>query len=159
MAQEPSLDPRYAPQFQRGYDPARDPAPVRRGPMRLEGGPPPSAPRVPDPPRIVERPVEPAPTTHADAVAADAEDDLPSVRSRLEWAVLGVGVVLLVLAGVFFVGAIELSERYSGWLPGFEGQLWGAATNLLPGPLLIGGVLAIVAWIVLRAVSDGRRSS
>lgn len=147
------IDPRYAAQFQRGYDPARDPAPVRRGPMRLEGGPPPSAPRVPDPPPMVERPADPP-------VVAEVEHDEepPTVRSRLEWALMVSGVVLLVASGALFVGAVELQDRYAGWLPGFEGQLYGAATNQLPGPLLVGGVLAIVAWIVLRAVSAERRS-
>jgi hypothetical protein len=147
------IDPRYSAQFQRGYDPARHPAPVRRGPTRLEGGPPPSAPRVPDPPPVVERPVAPPA-----AVEVEPDDAQPSVRSRLEWALLGAGVVLLVAAGALFVGAVELQNRYSGWLPGFEGQLYGAATNQMPGPLLVGGVLAIVVWIVLRAVSADRGS-
>jgi hypothetical protein len=152
MAGSTDLDPRYAAQFQRGYDPARDPAPARRGPTRLEGGPPPTAPRVPDPPPIVERPVAPP-------VTAEVEpDEVPTVRSRFEWVLLGTGVVLLVAAGALFVGAVELQNRYSGWLPGFEGQLYGAATNQLPGPFLVGGVLAIVAWIVLRAVSAERGS-
>jgi hypothetical protein len=152
MAQEPRLDPRYDPQFQRGFDPARDAAPVRRGPMRLEGGPPPTAPRVPDPPPLVER--EPDPP----ALEVDIEEEAPPARPRLEWALLGTGIVLLVAAAMLFVGAVELSDRYSGWLPGFEGQLYGAATSQLPGPLLVGGVLAIVAWIVIRAVSAERRS-
>lgn len=147
------IDPRYAAQFQRGYDPVRDPAPIRRAPTRLEGGPPASAPRVPDPPPIVERLADPP-------VVAEVEHDegSPTVRSRFEWALLGAGVVLLVAAGALFMGAVELQDRYAGWLPGFEGQLYGAATNQLPGPLLVGGVLAIVAWIVLRAVSAERSS-
>lgn len=155
MAQEPRLDPRYDPQFQRGYDPARDPAPVRRGPMRLEGGPPPSAPRVPPPPPAVERPVAPP------VVVVDAEPDeeMPTVRSRLEWALLGTGLVLLVAAGALFAGAVQQYDRYAGWLPGLEGQLYGAATSQLPGPLLVGGILAIVAWVVVRAVAAERRSS
>lgn len=151
------IDPRYAAQFQRGYDPARHAAPERRGPVRLEGGPPATAPRVPDPPPLVESRRD----VPAAAVAqADEPDERPSiVRSRLEWALLGVGVLMLVLATVLFVGAVELNDRFSGWLPGFEGQLYGAATSQLPGPLLVGGVFAIVAWIVLRAVSAERRSS
>jgi hypothetical protein len=154
MTDDAGIDPRYAAQFQRGYDPATDAAPIRRGPVRLAGGPPPTAPRVPDPPPVAERhPGEPA-------VRAEPEpDDLPPVpRSRLEWALLGGGVALLVAAGALFVGAVQLFDRYSGWSPSFEGQLWGAATDQLPGPLLLAGVLAVVAWIVLRAISADRRS-
>lgn len=154
MADESGIDPRYAAQFQRGFDPTRDAAPARRGPVRLEGGPPPTAPRVPDPPPIVERhPAEPP-------VAADppSEGQLPAARSRLEWALLGAGLAFLVAGGMLFAGAVELADRYSGWAPGFEGQVYGAATDLLPGPLLVAGVVAIVAWIVLRAISADRRS-
>jgi hypothetical protein len=149
------IDPRYAAQFQRGYDPARHAVPERRGPVRLEGGPPPTAPRVPDHPPLVEQRRD---LEHVEPVAEPVEPH-PTVRSRLEWALLGTGILLLVVAAVLFRGAVELSERYSGWLPGFEGQLYGAATAELPGPLLVGGVVAIVAWIVLRAVSAERRST
>jgi len=154
MADDAGIDPRYAAQFQRGYDPTTDAAPIRRGPVRLGGGPPATAPRVPDPPPVVERHLgEPA-------VRAEPEPDerAPTPRSRLEWALIGGGVVLLVAAGALFVGAVQQFDRYSGWSPGFEGQLWGAATDQLPGPLLLAGVLAIVTWIVLRAVSADRRS-
>jgi hypothetical protein len=157
MSDGSGIDPRYAAQFQRGYDPARHAAPERRGPVRLEGGPPATAPRVPDPPPLVETRRE----VPAAVVAETDEPDEPvsNVRSRLEWALLGAGVLMLALATVLFIGAVQLYDRYLGWLPGFEGLLYGAATSQLPGPLLVGGVLAIVAWIVLRAVSAERRSS
>lgn len=147
------IDPRYAAQFQRGFDPAKHAAPpLRRGPERLTGGPAPTAERVPDPPRIVER-------AEVEPVAMPQLDESPRPRrSRLEWALLGGGVALLFVAGGLFVGAVRLSERYSGWTPGFAGHLYGAATDQLPGPLLVAGVLAIVAWIVLRAISADRRS-
>ncbi|MGB3909767.1 MAG: hypothetical protein WBL06_04785 [Pseudolysinimonas sp.] len=154
MAENAGIDPRYAAQFQRGYDPTTDAAPSRRGPVRLEGGPPATAAPVPDPPPLAERhPVEPA-------VRAEPEPDdhPPAPRSRLEWALLGAGVALLVAAGALFVGAVQQFDRDSGWLPGFENQLYGAATDQLPGPLLVAGVLAIVTWIVLRAISADRRS-
>jgi hypothetical protein len=150
---EAEVDPRYAAQFQRGYDPTRDAAPARRGPVRLEGGPPPTAPRVPDPPAVVER--RPAATA---PVAAASDEPLATARSRLEWALLGVGVAMLVAAVALFVGAVQQTDRYSGWSADFPGYLWDAATDQLPGPLLVAGVLAIVAWIVLRAVSAERRS-
>lgn len=151
---EAEIDPRYAAQFQRGYDPTRDAAPVRRGPVRLEGGPPPTAPRVLDPPPVVERQPADAPPP----AAVEPDEPLTTTRSRLEWTLLGVGVALLVSAVGLFVGAVQQMDRYSGWAPDFTGYLWDAATDQLPGPLLLAGVLAIVAWIVLRAVSAERRS-
>jgi hypothetical protein len=154
MAEDSGIDPRYAAQFQRGFDPTRDAPPVRRGPVRLEGGPPPTAPRVPDPPPVVERRVEPGVS-----VPDEAAEDLPQLRSRLEWALLGTGVVLLVLAAVLFSAAVELYSRYTGWGSDFGSQLWGAAANVLPGPLLVGGVAAITAWLVLRGLTGGGRSS
>jgi hypothetical protein len=154
MADDAGIDPRYAAQFQRGYDPERDGAPIRRGPVRLEGGPPPTAPRVPDPPRIEER----HPVESPDPVESHAEPPQAAPRSRLEWALLGAGIALLAVAGMLFVGAVQLSERYTGWQPGFAGQLYGAATDQLPGPLLLAGTVAISAWIVLRSLSADRRS-
>lgn len=149
MADE--IDPRYAAQFQRGYDPVRHAPQVPRGPVRLEGGPRPTAERVPDPPPVVERHVAPP-------VAVDVEDEVPRNRSRLEWVLLGTGMAQVVLAAVLFVGAVELAVRYTGWTSDFEGQLYGAATSQLPGPLLVGGLVAIIAWIVLRVVTGERRS-
>lgn len=153
MADDAGIDPRYAAQFQRGYDPARDAAPDRRGPVKLEGGPQPTAPRVPDPPRIAEPPVEPV-----IAAADEPEEDGPQRRSRLEWALLATGAALL-LATVLFVGAVELYSRYTGWGSDFASQVYGAAANVLPGPLLVGGVAAITAWLVLRGLTGGGRSS
>lgn len=151
MADDSGIDPRYAAQFQRGFDPAQHPVPpVRRGPEPLAGGPAPTAERVPDPPPMVPR-AEPEPV-------AVPDESLPTPRSRLEWALLGGGVALLVAAGALFVGAVQLQARYSGWSPGFEGHLYGAATEVLPGPLLVAGVIAIVLWVVLRVISADRRS-
>jgi hypothetical protein len=151
MADDSGIDPRYSAQFQRGYDPARHAAPERRGPVRLEGGPPATAPRVPDPPPVVERrEVAPAPV--------EVEDDLPTTRSRLEWALLLTGLGLIVVAGALFVAAVELAARYTGWTSDFEGQLYSAATSQLPGPLLVGGVVAIIAWIAVRVLTRERRS-
>ncbi len=152
MADGSNIDPRYAAQFQRGFDPAQDAAPpVQRQPVRLEGSPPPTARRVPDPPPLNE-----SPPVETLTVAAEGEGLPLSGRPRLEWALLGVGGVLLAFAAMLFAGAVE--ARDSGLGTGIEDQLYSTLTSQLPGPLLVGGVLAIVLWIVLRAVFSGRRS-
>jgi hypothetical protein len=149
------IDPRYAAQFQRGYDPVRDAPPVRRRPVRLEGGPPATAPRVPDPPSLVER-QDVAPMSVE--VGAELEQTLPTTRSRLEWALLVTGVGLIVVGAALFVASVELAARYTGWSSDFESQLYSAVTSQLPGPLLVGGVVAVIAWIAVR-VATGERSS
>ncbi len=80
---DPGIDPRYAAQFQRGYDgPVLTQPPTtatthstRLAPLRIEGGPPATAARIPDPPHVVARAIadeepvdvdepEPAPHRH-----------------------------------------------------------------------------------------------
>jgi hypothetical protein len=148
------IDPRYAAQFQRGFDPARHsavPPLAPTGPRRIDSGPPPVVRVVPPAPAVVERPVAPPVAAEADPPAAELDEPAPS-RPRTEWAVLVVGVALLGLAAVLFWGAVEASVRYQGPGPGFEQQFYALAIGTLPGPLLVGGVLAVCLWIALRAV-------
>lgn len=166
-AADSGIDPRYAAQFQRGFDPATHTAapvtgsPVRRSSNWIEGGPPPTAQRVPDPPRIAERPpVTTAPVVESAAEAADdAEDELDVVaRPRTEWAVLGAGVALIVVAvGLFWTWASEQADMYGGGYSfDVPSQLRAMALSSLPGPLFVAGIVAIVLWIVLRSVAPRR---
>lgn len=143
MAHGSDIDPRYAAQFQRGFDPAQQTAPpARRGPVRPEGGPPP----------IAEEPSAETPV----ATVSEAEELIPPSRPRLEWALLVVSGALLALAAMLFAGAVE--ARDSGLGTGIEDQLYGTLISQLPGPLLVAGVLGIMLWIVLRAAFPGRGS-
>jgi hypothetical protein len=163
MATDSGIDPRYAAQFQRGFDPAQHTVEVPRdyrGPVRIEGGPPPAVRRVPDPPRIAER--VPVPVLQRDEPEAGAEEDadLP-VRPRAEWAVLGAGVGMIVVAiGLFWAWAEDQARGFYG--PSsydVPSQLRTLALSGLPGPLLVAGVVAVVLWIVLRSLDapGGRR--
>lgn len=182
MPTDSEFDPRYAPQFQRGFDPVRhagaivrDPVVAHHGPTRLAGGPATVAQRVPDPPPLAERP-EPgdprfavaspsaerpsaerqhAEPPHAEqsAPALDADEaGLPVPRPRAEWALLITAAVLLALAGILIWGSLDVTRMYQGYGPGLGDQLYVVAIERLPGPLLVGGVLALCLWIVLRAV-------
>lgn len=162
MATDSGIDPRYAAQFQRGFDPARHVAeqmPDPRGPLRISNGPLSVAQRVPAPPPMAERPVIQPPRVERAAVPHPAADDLPAdepdyapLRPRLEWAVLVVGLGMLALAVLLFLGSVDMSTRYSGVGPGFADQLYSLLANVLPGPLLVAGVVAVCLWIGLRAV-------
>lgn len=145
---ETGIDPRYAAQFQRGFDPAvHAPVKERRGPAPISPAPALVARRVPDPPPMVARTA--AVTVES---AAPLEDPLPIVRSRSEWALLAVGVVLLVVAGLLFWRSVEVSAMYSGVGPELSEQVSALAAGTLPGPLLVAGSVAIFLWIVLQAV-------
>ncbi|GHF26868.1 hypothetical protein [Pseudolysinimonas yzui] len=151
MADDARIDPRYAAQFQRGFDPARDASPVRRGPMRLEGGPPATAPRVPDPPR--KAPAQPV------EVPEDAEELTPAVApTRVastwwDWLLPGIGAVFIMIALMLLwsmatdTGAFYGSGVTSEWEVFLEQARW-----MLPSPLLTAGVVAITGGIVLQAV-------
>jgi hypothetical protein len=146
------IDPRYAAQFQRGFDPERDAAPLRRGPVRLEGGPPPTAPRVPDPPRMV--PVQPV-DVPADAGAPTPVAE-PPTRAALtwwDWLLPGIGAALIGIAFMLLWSMATDTTNFYGpgvndeWETFLEQARW-----MLPAPFLTAGVIAVTAGIVLQAV-------
>jgi hypothetical protein len=151
MADE--IDPRYAPQFQRGFDAAQHVAsPTRTGPVRLAGGPPPTAPRVPDPPPILEHPRVELP----EEVVTESDEPAAPGHPRLEWAVLGIGVALILgAAGLFWESATDVSIFGGTYIDPAQYALL-RLRGLLPGPLLAGGVLAVTAWLVVRAIGHRR---
>ena len=162
MVTDSGIDPRYAAQFQRGFDPSRhvaEPMPDPRGPLRISNGPLSVAHRVPAPPPMAERPVIQPPRVDRPVVPQPAAEEMPvdepeyaPLRPRLEWAVLVVGLGMLALAVVLFLRRVDVSTQYSGVGPGLGDQLSSIAADVLPGPLLLAGVVAVCLWIGLRAV-------
>lgn len=147
MADE--LDPRYAPQFQRGFDATQHAAsPTRTGPERLSGGPPPTAPRVPDPPPIAERERVELP----EEGVLESDGPTASSHSRLEWALLGVGVALILGAAALFWDSATDVSMFGGTFFDPQHYAFMLLRSSLPGPLLAGGVLAVTAWLVVRAI-------
>ncbi len=155
MADESGIDSRYAAQFQRGYDAALEQAPPAwRGPVRLEGGPPPSAPRVPDPPRMTP---DPAIAEELDALSptplAEADPPAPIPLTWWDWLlpVLGVGLIVIALMLLWTLGTDT-----SGYYGTRSNDEWATFVQqlryVLPGPLLTAGVLAVTGGIVLQAV-------
>ena len=146
------IDPRYAPQFQRGFDPARHAAPpARSGPVRLEGGPPPTAPRVPDPPRMTTAP------ELRETVAPDPElpepEPTPLARRWWDWLLPGLGVGLIVIALMMLWSfGTDGAQFYGGPSNDAWDFFFQQARYQLSGPLLIGGMVAVAAGVVLQAV-------
>jgi hypothetical protein len=169
MADDSGIDPRYAAQFQRGFDPsqhapatvATKAAPRPDAPLRLGGGPVTTAERIPDRPVPRDRPVavEPAASTSAptepDAVGGEPE---PQTRRPIwEWLLLGLGVAQFL--GAYVAVWSQWNSQTQGGLgfgPGLDGMLFYVFSSFLPGPLYLGGIVAVMLWIAVRAL--GRRA-
>jgi hypothetical protein len=147
---EPGIDPRYAAQFQRGYDPpTHAPAREHRGPAPIQAPGPPVTPRMVDAPPPVARPVAVEPVE----VTARPTDEAPiQRRPRTEWALLGVGILMLLLAAWLFSMTVQLTVSTTGAGPSVGEQTLALAADALPGPLLLSGVVALSLWLVLQAV-------
>jgi hypothetical protein len=148
------MDPRYAAQFQRGYDPTvHPPVRERHGPAPIQAPAPAVVRRVMDAPPAVARALEDQPADAPDFVPADP---VPVIRPRAEWALLGIGLVMLALSAWLFAKSVEFANLYSGVGPELDAQILSMASNTLPGPLLVAGFVAICLWIVLQAVRPRR---
>ena len=167
MADDSGIDPRYAAQFQRGFDPtqhtaapvARDAPPSRETPVRLAGGPVTTAVRVDDRPVPRPRPVVAEPPAPSAAVEPEEFDDDPATRRRpvAEWVLLGMAAVQFVAAYAALWLQWNSQNDGFGFGTGIDGMLLFVFMNSLPGPLFLGGVVALVLWVALRAVGRSSR--
>jgi hypothetical protein len=169
MADDSGIDPRHPAQFQRGYDPAATAAPLTAsptgpprhavGPPRLPGGPLPSADRVVE--RVTARVPEPRPATPMppapDAVSdeAAADEQAPRVVRWEEWGLLALAVVLVVPAVALIEATVTAASAAYSSTDASE-YAWMQIRAGLPGPLLVGAAVALVAWVVLRVVRKVR---
>jgi hypothetical protein len=156
MSDEPTVDPRYAAQFQRGYDgpvlapPHSAPADsTRSSPVRISGGPPSTAARVPDPPSLVA----PAPADE-EAVDVDDEPEAPAT-SWIEWLLPAVGALLLAVAVLLFWQSVTDTSAYLGTNSPGE-QVFADVRGTLPGPLFVAAFVAGSIGVMLRAVRPRR---
>lgn len=165
MADDSGIDPRYAAQFQRGFDPARHhaapvaprPREAADTPVRLPGGPAKAAQRVDETPRARTATVSAAPVEAGADPSAEAETDENRARPVVEWVLLGMSGLLLVVAGWLFARQVEMNG--TGFGPGGDGVLQYLLASTLPGPLIVGGVVGVLAWIGLRAAFPQPRGS
>ena len=166
MADDSGIDPRYAAQFQRGFDPtvhaaapvAPDVPAPRAAPVRLAGGPVTTAVRVADGPVPRTRPVvaEP-PVPSAEVEPVELEEDVPVRRPVAEWVLLGMSAVQFVAAyAALWLQWNSQSDGF-GFGTGIDGMLLFVFMNSLPGPLFLGGVVALILWVALRAAGRPSR--
>lgn len=150
------IDPRYAAQFQRGFD-GTTVGPLetadRAEPVHLGGGRPASAPRVvahpgpaPATPRVA------AVEAHAVASGEAAAEERPAWPERVLFG--GGGVLVFVAVWLF---AQALASATSSRSPADAAEaLWMWAQWALPGPALVGGVVALCGGLVLGALRTRR---
>jgi hypothetical protein len=143
-------DPRYDEQFRRGYDGPVVPPPVASVP--------PAAPPESTAARISASVPESVPEPVAvEPVGADRPRDVgvsrPFRRNPFAIGLLSAGILMLVV-GVWMI------ERSISPIATSEEQAVSQLESQLAAPLLTGGVIAIVAWLVLGAfaASAERRS-
>jgi hypothetical protein len=159
MPDDSRIDPRYAAQFQRGFDPATAPPAARSGSVRTD------APRKTVTPPPGEDDV--APPTQSDAQTTLDEQATPDEEATLDespgprltwwdWLLPAFGTVLVATALVLWWGF----ATDGGTIFGTGLDRWSAFVQLaryeLPGPLLIAGISAITVGIALRATKSRR---
>jgi hypothetical protein len=153
MPDDSRIDPRYAAQFQRGFDPATAPPAARSGSVRTD------APRKTVTPPPGEDDVAP-PTQSDEQTTLDEEatpDESPGPRlTWWDWLLPAFGTVLVATALVLWWGF----ATDGGTIFGTGLDRWSAFVQLaryeLPGPLLIAGIIAITVGIALRATKSRR---
>lgn len=156
MADDSGIDPRYAAQFQRGFDPARHAAADEpAGPRRLAGGPAAHAARVPDLPPLARR--DGTAGSAPDGSVDEAEPPAVVARApRSEWLLLGLGVLLTLASPLTIVLGLVTPGRYSGLSADLSAQVPRLLLDFAPGPLLAAGLLGVAAWIAVRAIRRSR---
>ena len=157
------IDARYAAQFQRGYNgpvlarPTTTTHSTRTSPVRIPGGPPATAERIPDPPSALERPDPTEQSVDADEPETPEGDEIIERHGALfEWALLGAGIALLTLAAAAFWSAATDISGYSSPYPSDLAVVIDTR-NRLPGPLLVSSVVALSAWLAVRALRPRSR--
>lgn len=147
------IDPRYAPQFQRGFDATQHVAPpARRGPARLAGGPSQTARRVPDPPPLTRAPEV------AEPDAEEAEQaSRPAPLTWWDWLLPAIGAGLILMALLLWGRLATDASLYFGSGPSGQWEVFlQQVSYMLPGPLLSAGILAVTGGLVLQAVRPRR---
>lgn len=154
------IDARYAAQFQRGYDgPVLAPQTTasthstRTAPVRIPGGPPANAARVPDPPPLISRLVGADEPVNEDPV--DVDEPEPPNTAWIEWSLLAVGVLLVAAAALVFWQSATDTRAFMGSYQPTE-QVFASVRGTLPGPLFVAGIVGLATGVILQALRPQR---
>ena len=149
-------DPGYDAQFRRGYDGPPVPPPVPPAPTAASAA---AARRSQHPAAPLEdsTPVEPPTDENPRVVGVVTDQEPEPVRRRNPWliALLAVGLVMLAVGG-WLVRLYATTTALNGYSP--DEQLQAFFQQQLSPALLTSGFVALIAWLVLGALTVKPRS-
>jgi hypothetical protein len=160
-------DPRFDPAFQRGYDGPEPELVVRPAPGVAEAVRDFTPPTHADAPAPAAERVTPAAAESAPGEAETIVDSPPDGsaqqprRNPFSVALLVSGLALIVigLAMIWSFATRQITVDETGTTFDVGSQALAILNYLLPPALLLGGVLALVAWLILGALgASGGRS-
>jgi hypothetical protein len=151
MAEERSLDPRFDPRYQRGFDPATMPVEPEtlRAPVEEVGPVPPASPVLP-----------PARDSARLAILDDEDEEFEPAPTRnpFRLALLLVSIGLLVIAGAL---TWWVANNQNAFLSGSAAETaWNwtfqSLTQVVPPAALVAGFVGLGAWLALGALGSLR---
>jgi hypothetical protein len=149
MPEERSLDPRFDPRFQRGFDPATMPVEPEtlRAPVEEVGPVPPASPV----PAAVTREAE----RHGDLGSDDEESEPAPARNPFRMALLLVSVGFLVLAAatLWWTATNQNAYLYGSAIETAQGWMFQALTGIVPSAAILAGFVGIAIWLGLGALA------
>jgi hypothetical protein len=149
-SRDSGVDPRYAAQFQRGFD---GPA-VMSAPAPAISAPAPTAPEATPRIQIDRMPTSPAAPEEPEAAGVEVTPD--RIVPRSEWALLIVGAGAIVASiWLLWIVATDITP-YTSAASTLADYTWYNVRGTLPAPLFSGGFIAIAGWLVVRGIRTGR---
>jgi len=146
-------DPRYDEQFRRGYEGPPVPPPVAKAQPDRE-----SDARIPVAPVEAPTPSRPTVDEQPEVVGEVETDHEPEpLRRRNPWSIaLLAGGLIFIVAGGWLLQDYVATAAINGYSP--DDQLRVFVEQQLSPAFVMGGLIAVIAWLVLGAVAARPRS-
>jgi hypothetical protein len=148
MPEERSLDPRFDPRYQRGFDPSTMPVEPEtlRAPVEEAGPVPPTSP-VPAPPeRERER-------FDADERVDEELESAPSRNPfRLALLLVSIGFLVLAAAILWWDANNQTIYPYGSALETAQGRMFQTLVGILPPAAIVAGFVGLAIWLGLGAL-------
>jgi hypothetical protein len=151
MPEERSLDPRFDPRYQRGFDPSTMPVEPEtvRAPVEQVAPLPPAS------------PVSPRPTRHQERLEEDQDEEgdeefeqAPTRNPfRLALLLLSIGFLALAAAILWWTANNQSAYLYGSAVETAQGWMFQSLTASLPAAAIVAGFVGLAIWLGLGALS------
>ncbi len=150
MAEERSLDPRFDPRFQRGFDPATMPVEPEtlRAPVEVVGPVPPASPVL----RAGAR-RKPSGSRSADDEDEDLEPTPTRNPFRLALLLVSIGLLVLAAATMWWTANNQNAFLFGSAVENPQGWMLQQLTSVLPPAAIVAGFVGIATWLGLGALA------